>query len=202
MRSTGASRPRWPDAGHVRMEIRRLTADDDHRSIGLLVQRAYLELPGYRPDAEYDVVVADVAGRHAEGSDVVVAVDHGRVVGCLTFVRGPGDPHYEFGDPDAASFRYFGVDQTAQGSGVGRAMVEWCIEEARMLGRRRIRIHSLESMVAARRLYERIGFVRTPDHDETWDGVLGLAFALELDRPARLAACEPSCCVRKVDPRS
>jgi hypothetical protein len=35
-------------------------------------------------------------------------------------------------------------------------------------------------MPGAQRLYERIGFVRTPDHDENWDGITGLAFVLEL----------------------
>lgn len=162
------------------MEIRRLAADDDHGTIGALVQQAYLGLDGYPSDPEYDVVVADIAGRHREGSDVIVAVEDGRVIGCLTFVAGADDPHYEFSDPDAASFRYFGVAQHAQGAGVGKAMVEWCIAEARGLGRRRIRIHSLESMVGARHLYERLGFVRTPEHDENWDGVVGLAFAIEL----------------------
>lgn len=162
------------------MEIRRLAPDDDHHAIGTFVRAAYIGLPGYASDDDYDQVVADVGGRHAEGADVVVGVLDGRVVGCLTFVAGPDDPHFEFDDPDASSFRYFGVDPSAQGRGVGRAMVEWCIDESRRLGRRRIRIHTLESMVGAFGLYEQLGFVRTPDHDEDWDGVIGRAFVLEL----------------------
>lgn len=162
------------------MEIRRLAEDDDHRAIGSFVQAAYRGLASYPDDPDYDDVVADVAGRHAEGAEVVVAVIDGRVVGCLTFVAGPGHAHYEFDDPDAASFRYFGVAPDAQGAGVGRAMVGWCIDEARRLERRRLRIHSLEAMVGACRLYEQLGFVRTPAHDGNWDGIIGLAFALEL----------------------
>jgi ribosomal protein S18 acetylase RimI-like enzyme len=88
--------------------------------------------------------------------------------------------HAEFDDADAASFRFFGVDPSVQGRGVGDAMVQWVIDESRRRGRRRIRIHTLESMPGAQRLYERIGFVRTPDHDENWDGITGLAFVLEL----------------------
>jgi RimJ/RimL family protein N-acetyltransferase len=35
-------------------------------------------------------------------------------------------------------------------------------------------------MPGAQRLYERIGFVRTAEHDENWDGIIGLAFAYDL----------------------
>jgi ribosomal protein S18 acetylase RimI-like enzyme len=59
-------------------------------------------------------------------------------------------------------------------------MVQWVIDESRRRRRRRIRIHTLESMPGAQRLYERIGFVRTPEYDENWDGIIGLAFVLEL----------------------
>ena len=59
-------------------------------------------------------------------------------------------------------------------------MVRWCIAEARRLGRSRLRIHTLTMMQGAQRLYERLGFVREPDHDADWDGVVGLAYRLDL----------------------
>lgn len=162
------------------LAIRRLAADDDHAAIGEIVRSAYLALPGYQGSNGYERVLADVAGR-AHHADVVVAELDGRVVACLTFVRGIDDPDAEFDDPDAASFRYFGVDPSVQGRGVGEAMVRWCIDEVRRLGRHRLFIHTLESMPSALRLYQRMGFVRRPEHDETWDGILGLALTLELD---------------------
>ena len=76
----------------------------------------------------------------------------------------------------AASFRYFGVHPSAQGTGVGEAMVQWCIDTAGAAGRERIRIHTLESMPGAQRLYLRMGFLRDPSNDEEWDGIKGLAF--------------------------
>ena len=103
------------------------------------------------------------------------------VVGCLTFVPGHDNPHAEFDDPEAASFRYFGVDPAVQGRGVGEAMVGWVVDESRRLGRRRIRIHTLVAMTGAQRLYERLGFVREPGLDEDWDGIVGLAYVRHLD---------------------
>ena len=161
------------------MEIRRFTPSDDATLAGRIVQEAYFRLPGYPHDDHYDALLGDVAARTAN-ADVVVGVDDGRLVACLTFVPEMTGPHAEFDDAESASFRYFGVDPAMQGRGVGVAMVQWVIDEARRLGRRRIRIHTLESMPGAQRLYVGMGFVRTPEHDGDWDGVIGLAFAYEL----------------------
>jgi hypothetical protein len=35
-------------------------------------------------------------------------------------------------------------------------------------------------MVAAQRLYTQMGFVRTPEFDENWDGVEGIAYLHDL----------------------
>ncbi|MGD9999122.1 MAG: GNAT family N-acetyltransferase [Ilumatobacteraceae bacterium] len=162
------------------MQVRRIQPGDDMARAGHLLRQAYGRLD---PDSDHDAyhdVIADVSSR-ADDSHVIVAVDDDDgIVGCLTFVTGTGDPDYEFDDPDAASFRYFGVDPACQGQGVGEAMVRWVIDEARRIGRRRIRMHTLESMRAAQRLYERLGFARDPATDADWDGVIGLAYLLDL----------------------
>jgi GNAT superfamily N-acetyltransferase len=158
------------------VEVRLLADGDDLAAAGRLVQQAYFALPGYPHDEEYDVVIGDVAAR-VDDAQVVVAFDDGRLVGCLTYVPDHHGPHAEFDDEHAASFRYFGVDPAAQGKGVGEAMVQWCIDAARRDGRHRLRIHTLESMPAAQRLYLRMGFVREPELDEDWDGIKGLAYA-------------------------
>ena len=157
----------------MRLEVRRLALGDDAAAAGAIVQDAYFRLPGYPRDDEYDLLLADVDGR---ASDVVVAFVGGHLAGCLTYVADMHSPHAEFEDADAASFRYFGVHPSAQGSGIGESMVQWCIDTARADGRQRIRIHTLESMPGAQRLYLRMGFVRDPDNDEEWDGIKGLAF--------------------------
>ena len=159
--------------------VRALAPGDDHALLGDIVRRAYFALPEYPRDSEYDEIIADVAGRAAEeGATVAVAELDGVAVGCVTFVV-PGGPGHEFADQRSASFRYFGVDPAVQGRGVGEAMVRWCIDRARAEGWPRLRIHTLESMPAARRLYERMGFMRDPASDEVWDGILGMAFVFD-----------------------
>jgi ribosomal protein S18 acetylase RimI-like enzyme len=162
------------------MQVRPLEPGDDAHGAGRIVQAAYAALDGHDVDDPYHRTIGDVAGR-AAGRGVVVAVDDdGSVLGCLTFVTGPGDPNYEFDDPDASSFRYFGVAPEAQGRGVGEAMVRWVVDESRRLGRQRIRMHTLVTMGSAHRLYERLGFVRDPANDADWDGTIGLAYVLDL----------------------
>ncbi len=163
------------------VHVRRIDDQDDHERAGRLVRGAYEALTDMPEDREYLDHIADVRARRDE-VDVVVAVLDGVIVGCLTFVPGPGTHHHEFADPDATSFRYFGVDPALQRGGIGRAMVQWCIDETRRLGKPRIRIHTLRMMGAAQRLYGRMGFVRTPELDEDWDGIEGIAYLLDVTR--------------------
>ena len=159
--------------------VRPLREGDDATTAGEVVKSTYLLLPGYPRDDEYDDALAAVAER-SRRSDIVIALDDDQIVGCLTYVADHSDPAYEFADPEGASFRYFAVSPIAQGRGVGKVMVEWCIAQARSDGKRRLRIHTLESMPAAQRLYERVGFRRDPASDENWDGVKGIAYVFDL----------------------
>lgn len=159
--------------------VRQIGAHDDATLAGRLVQQAYASIIDAPHDPEYHERLGDVASRTDEAVVVVALLDD-RLVGCLTYVPDHHNAHAEFHDPEAASFRYFGVDPQLHGAGVGEAMVAWCIERARRDGRARVRIHTLVAMRAAQRLYTRLGFVRDPDRDEDWDGIIGLAFVLHL----------------------
>jgi ribosomal protein S18 acetylase RimI-like enzyme len=56
-----------------------------------------------------------------------------------------------------------GVDPAARRRGVGRALMEACETAARRAGKRRITLETTDAMIAARRLYESMGFRRGPD---------------------------------------
>ena len=130
-------------------------------------------------DAKGQRYVATEAAAAWLDDDVAIALLDDRVVGCVTFV-GPASHHFEFDDHEAASFRFFGVDPAVQGAGVGEAMVDWCVTRARQQGWARLRIHTLDSMPAAQRLYRRKGFVHDPANDQDWDGIVGIAYVMHL----------------------
>ena len=155
--------------------VRPMAADDDAAVLGAIVHDAYLAIPEYPPDPEYDDRLVEVAERAAHGRIVVAELD-GALVGCLTFVDDPSSELYEWHDPAFTCIRMFGVATAAQGRGVGAAMLQWCIDETRRLGRAGIGLHSITEMKTAQRMYERFGFVRRPEFDFEVPDTIGLAF--------------------------
>jgi ribosomal protein S18 acetylase RimI-like enzyme len=148
---------------------------------GDLVVRAYRGLPGEHHEA-YLAVVRDATAR-ARVCPVLVAVDgaSGGILGCVTYVPGPGNPLAELAREDEAEFRMLGVAPEAQGRGVGEALVRACIERARADGKRGMVLSTSTVMERAHRLYERLSFRRAPERD--WVPVPGVelrAYVLDL----------------------
>ena len=163
------------------MRIRDATAADADAA-GLVVLEAYRSLPGYEPEPDYEIELADVTSRLPPVAEVLVAEDGGRLVGCITYVPGPESPLAESYQEGEAGIRMLGVDASARGRGVGRLLVQACIERARAAGRRAMFLHSTSYMHGAHRMYGGLGFVRAPDRDwEPFPGLLLLAFRLPLE---------------------
>ena len=155
----------------------------DADEAGRVVLESYRSLPGYEPEPDYEVKLADVAARLPPAAEVLVADDEGRVVGCVTYVPGPESPLAESYVPDEAGIRMLGVVAEARGQGVGRLLVEACIDRARRQGRQAVFLHSTPSMHGAHRMYGRLGFQRAQGRDwYPFPGLHLLAFCLPLDQ--------------------
>ena len=137
----------------------------EYETVGRVTVAAYESLPGEIVGG-YDRVLADVASR-VDAAVVLVAVDGNDLLGTVTYVPDASSPLAEDLRDGEAGIRMLGVDPAAQGRGVGRALVQACVERARADGRRGLFLSSTPVMAAAHRLYERAGFVRTPERD--WD---------------------------------
>ncbi|MET8311664.1 GNAT family N-acetyltransferase [Micromonospora sp. NPDC005173] len=140
---------------------------------------ARLTVAAYEADGQlkgehgYGAVLADVSTR-ADSGEVLVAVDEatGAVLGSVTFVL-PGTPFAELSGPGEAEFRMLAVDPAGQGRGVGAALAQACVDRAAELGCTAVVICVRAGMAAsAHRLYERLGFVRSPEQD--WSPVPGV----------------------------
>ena len=149
----------------------------EHGAVADLTARVYLT-EGYGSEG-YEPALRDVAGRVASAA-VLVAVDGDALVGAVC-VATQGGEWAEQAGPGEAVMRMLVVAQDARGSGAGEALVRACIDRAREDGCRLLRLSTQPSMTAAHRLYERLGFVRTPASD--WSPVPGvclLGYVLEL----------------------
>lgn len=147
--------------------------------VGRLTVTAYRAGGLPSPDSSYVAELAKAAWR-AEHAELLVAVDpEGELLGTVT-VCSPGSELCEVSRPGELEFRMLGVTPEARGRGIGRTLVQSVIARADELGAERVVMCSLETMRAAHRIYDRLGFVRLPERD--WypePGLLLLAFALE-----------------------
>jgi ribosomal protein S18 acetylase RimI-like enzyme len=113
----------------------------------------------------------------------VVAEQAGALVGSV-LLYAPASDAYDGAAPPAAhpEIRLLAVAPELRGHGIGDALMRECIRHARGMGARELGLHTSHSMQAAKRMYERMGFVRAPEHDFQPAGAeLVEAFRLPLD---------------------
>ncbi|MBD0707458.1 MULTISPECIES: GNAT family N-acetyltransferase [unclassified Streptomyces] len=149
----------------------RAVRPEEYEELGDLTGLTYLNdgLLLHGEDDSYLAVLRDTA-RRARESEVLVAVDADeRLVGGVTFARG-GTAWADIAVEGEAEFRMLVVGPDARGRGIGEALVRVCLDRAQALsGCARLVLSTGETMVAAHRIYERMGFVRTPERD--WEPV-------------------------------
>ncbi|MCL8015347.1 GNAT family N-acetyltransferase [Streptomyces sp. AS02] len=138
----------------------------EYEALGEITAQAYLQdgLLDFGESDEYLGVLRDVA-RRAAAAEVLVATDGDKLLGGVTFVPS-GGPMADIARSGEAEIRMLAVDHTARGRGAGEALVRACVDRARATeGCVRVVLSSQRTMRGAHRIYERLGFVRTPDRD-------------------------------------
>ena len=142
------------------MQIRAIR-DEEADALGALTVRVYEAIGA--TDDEYTPELLDVRSR-METCDVLVAIVDGEVAGGVAFVPGPG-PWSDLASDEECEFRMLVVDPAHRGLGIGAALTRECIERAKASGKARLVILSDPEMTVAHGMYERMGFVRTPERD-------------------------------------
>jgi predicted N-acetyltransferase YhbS len=114
----------------------------------------------------------------------IVAEEGGRIVGSvLLYPAGaklgrPGGGSMNLALPEV---RLLAVAPSARDQGLGALLMEECVRRARESGAEALTLHTADMMRAAMRLYERLGFRRTPELDfEPAPGVTAKGFRLDL----------------------
>jgi ribosomal protein S18 acetylase RimI-like enzyme len=137
---------------------------------------------------EYLAVLRDGRARwDSPATTLLVAFDDGAeqdtdLLGTVVYAA-PGSPWQDLARGTEAEFRMLATAAPARGRGVGEALVRACVERAKRAAAPRIVLSTGPEMLAAHRLYERLGFVRVPERDwspRPTSDVLLRAYALEL----------------------
>jgi DNA-binding MarR family transcriptional regulator/GNAT superfamily N-acetyltransferase len=125
--------------------------------LGWIVARnAALYAAEYGFDAGYEALVARIVADYAEDHDphlerVWIAELDGRPVGCVMCVRDDA--------PATARLRLLLVEPEARGLGIGDRLVSAVVDFARGVGYRDLVLWTNDVLTAARRVYQRHGFV-------------------------------------------
>lgn len=161
---------------------------DEYRELGQLIVDVYASVPGMAtPEQQpgYYRKLLDVAGRAANPAiSVFAAVSaSGELLGSVDFIHDMA--HYGSGGSagtieNASGIRLLAVSPAARGMGIGKALTQHCIEQARTLGRNQVILHTTRAMQTAWAMYERMGFERFPEIDFTQGQLEVFGFSLSL----------------------
>ncbi|AOW92321.1 GNAT family N-acetyltransferase [Rhodococcus sp. WMMA185] len=143
---------------------------EDYEEVSDLTVIAYVGGGFVEAHDPYADELRDTAER-AEKADVRVAVMEGQIVGSVT-IAAPDSPYAEVAEPGELEFRMLAVSSDARGAGVGTALVRDVLETAYDRGDQAVVMSTMSDMAAARRIYDRAGFVPVPERD--WEPVPGV----------------------------
>lgn len=152
--------------------------DDELDRVSSVIVDAYAEYAArMSPDAWsiFASEIANVRGRIAD-AELLVAEQDGEIVGAVTLFGG-----WRGAQEGTTGIRLLSVRPEDRGSGVGRALMEACVERARGAGKSRVVLTTTQEMAAIRELTGSMGFRREPalDHEPA-PGVRYQGYALDL----------------------
>ncbi len=148
--------------------------------IGWIIHRqAVLYHEEYGWDWTYEGLACDIFGKFvanfdAEREAAWVAERGGSILGSVFLVQSE--------EPAIAKLRLLYVEPSARGLGIGRELVARCIERARKLGYRQLKLWTNDVLIAARRIYQAAGFrlVAEEKHHSFGHDLVGQIWVLDL----------------------
>ncbi|HZK75726.1 MAG TPA: GNAT family N-acetyltransferase [Candidatus Kapabacteria bacterium] len=135
-------------------------------NIGWIIHRhAVLYAEEYGWNEQFEALVGEVASKFLKENDPAkercwIAEWNGEFAGCIFLVK---DSEHE----NIAKLRLFLVEPKARGRGIGRRLIQECIDFAKAAGYEHITLWTNDVLLAARHLYEDFGFEMT--HEEPND---------------------------------
>ncbi len=152
---------------------------EEHDEVSQLIRDAYLEYQTHFPPEVWEGYVRDIMDvcSRLGVADLIVAEVAGRLSGAVTFYPEASHSQGENWPAKWAGVRLLAVRPDARRLGIGRALMDECLRRCRQATVPTLGLHTTEPMDVARGMYERMGFVRTPDYDFEVDlGLVVMAY--------------------------
>jgi GNAT superfamily N-acetyltransferase len=154
--------------------------------ISLLLKEAYQQYQSMLPSDAWNYYVEDIMNVRSRfnESQLIVAEVNKQLVGTVTLYLNTHSSAQGGWPRGWAVIRLLAVHPSYRRRGIGRALMEECLRRCRKEGITRVGLHTTEMMDVARRIYERMGFIRVPKFDfHPRPGVVVMAYQLDLKTP-------------------
>lgn len=162
---------------------------EEFERVGVLMVRVYTQLKGFPSPEEFPEYYKKLAEvgllTQDPGVELLVAINeqqeiHGAVV-YIGDMRYYGAQNIAKNESQASGFRLLAVDTKARGQGLGKRLIQICIDQARVENKEAMIIHSTKSMALAWTMYEKLGFKRATVFDFKQDQLEVFGFRLRID---------------------
>jgi ribosomal protein S18 acetylase RimI-like enzyme len=135
-------------------------------AVETLVKAAYSEFRDQVPPEGWRRWMESITQAvHSEEGLLLVAEVDWVIQGVVQFFPDAGRAHLGHWPAGAATIRLLAVRPEARGLGLGRRLTEECLRRARELKIPAIYLYTGPFMLAARQIYEKLGFQRAPEFD-------------------------------------
>jgi GNAT superfamily N-acetyltransferase len=156
---------------------------DELDKISLLLKEAYQQYESMLPADAWSYYLEDIMNVRSrlDESQLIVAEVNKQLAGTVTLYLN-AHRSGEGGWPRGwAGVRLLAVHPSYRNRGIGRSLMEECLRRCRKAGVATVGLHTTEMMDVARRMYERMGFVRVPKFDfHPRPGVVVMAYRFDL----------------------
>ncbi len=160
----------------------------EFKKIGKLMVNVYSQLEGFPNKDEqpnYYKTLANIGSltKNPKTRLLVAVSSNKKIEGAVVYF---GDMKY-YGsggtathEKNASGFRLLAVDPGARGKGVGRLLINTCLQIAKDESQKQMIIHSTKAMQIAWEMYESMGFTRSHDLDFAQEDLQVFGFRLNL----------------------
>ncbi|WKA59507.1 GNAT family N-acetyltransferase [Planococcus shenhongbingii] len=138
------------------------------------------------PEGHWNVLKGTLSSENVKdsGAEIYVSEINGDIAGSVVLFPSKTKA-YEWDSQtlEYPEIRMLAVDASFRGNGIGKALVQHCIKQAKEDGSTFVGLHTANFMENAMRLYEKLGFRRIPalDFEPLDDGIVVKAFRLDLN---------------------
>ncbi|MFC2032418.1 GNAT family N-acetyltransferase [Chloroflexota bacterium] len=159
---------------------------DELDKISLLLKEAYQQYENMLPTDAWNYYVEDIINVRSrlDESQLIVAEVKKQLAGTVTLYLKTHCSEKQRWPRGWAGIRLLAVHPSYRSRGIGRILMEECLRHCRKEGITTVGLHTTEIMDVARRMYERMGFIRVPKFDVyPRPGVVVMSYRFDLKIP-------------------